>query len=155
MQPLPLLGTGPRTQLIEDVVVPLRIVHCNHTRALQQVGADGSAHDAPLLVKLDLGELPETRRIRVADSFGISECFKERVRLQHFRLNTRRSIGKRPALRIASQECQILHTACPLEEKSSRNHLPADSSTTYCYCASVGNEHHAHPSIASCRIRIY
>ena len=111
MQPLPLLSTGTRTQLIEDVVVPLRIVDRHHSGALQKIGSDGGPHDAPLFVELDLCELTKTRRVGVSDSFGVTEGFKKRVRLQDFRFNTRRSIGKRPALCVAAQERQILHTA--------------------------------------------
>jgi len=109
------LSTRAGTQLVEDVVIALRIVHSHDSRALQKVSPHCCAHNSPLLVKLDLCELPKTGRVGISDCLGIAKRLQQRVRLEHLALNARAGRSERATLSITTQEstpCRQHVVAC-------------------------------------------
>eukprot|EP00958_Prasinococcus_capsulatus_P001841 scaffold165_cov265-Prasinococcus_capsulatus_cf.AAC.6 len=59
-------------ELVEDVVGALGAGDLHDARALQQVGADGGAADAPVLREVDLHVLAEAARVVVAHRLGVA-----------------------------------------------------------------------------------
>lgn len=95
---------GAGAELVEDVVRALGRAHRRHARALQQVGRDACAADAPERVKLNLHVLAKPRRVVVARRLGVAKGLEERVRLEHLLLDGSRSArGHAPQQRVAGR----------------------------------------------------
>ena len=67
--------------------MPHQRVDLHHARALQQVGADEGAADAPRDVEAQLHELAEARGVVVAAGLGVAKRLQQRVRLQHLNIS--------------------------------------------------------------------
>ena len=110
----PLLRRGAVAQLVEDVVVPLRVGAAHHPAALQQVSPDGRPTDAAVPIKLDLRVLAEPTAVVVAHRLGVAERLQQRVALQHRLLHRARVVptaasAGRPPMRLRSLGGQVAH----------------------------------------------
>ena len=82
MESLGQLGVSPRTELVEDVVVPLCLALAHHPRPLQEVVRDVAANHAARSVEMYLDKLAEARGVVVPGGLGVAEGLQDGVGLQ-------------------------------------------------------------------------
>ena len=58
----------------------------DHSGSLQEIVADVTADNLTFVVKVNLDELPKSRRIIVSSGFGISKGLKNWISIEDFRL---------------------------------------------------------------------
>lgn len=58
----------------------------DHPGSFQEIVADITANNLTFVVKMNLDELPKSRRIIVSSGFGISKSLKNWISIEDFRL---------------------------------------------------------------------